>query len=322
MVLLDNGGRPRAELDLAAPPADLTPLVEHLWIQDCARLSGDWRVVPDLAPHLLAIVSDAGGARTIRVVVVGPRSCAVSVDAANRVLTAGVRLQPGVLRALTGVPACELADRAVAIDQLFPARTLADLEIGPDTPAPHLLHELIRLTRRTVRGRLVASPLLPDAASLARRVDRLAACLGTPTRSLRDRAHREIGLGPKRMLRVLRLHAALHIARRSSLSGAPLSWTQVAYAAGYADQPHLTRELRALLGETPVTWAARGTAATGATRRTSPTSTMRPADVADTAADAVDVADAAGASHPADAVDGAEARRSAVSFKTPPLIAR
>ena len=77
---------------------------------------------------------------------------------------------------------------------------------------------------------------------------------GEATRSLRERAHREIGLSPKRTLRVLRLHSALHARRYGR------SWAQVAYAAGYADQAHLTRELRALLGETPSAWQARASA--------------------------------------------------------------
>lgn len=51
------------------------------------------------------------------------------------------------------------------------------------------------------------------------------------------------------------MHAALHAAR-----GPGRSWSDVAYVAGYADQPHLTRELRALLGETPSAWKTRGSA--------------------------------------------------------------
>jgi AraC-like DNA-binding protein len=38
------------------------------------------------------------------------------------------------------------------------------------------------------------------------------------------------------------------------------SWAAIAAMAGYADQAHLTRELHALLGETPSAWRARGSA--------------------------------------------------------------
>jgi AraC-like DNA-binding protein len=57
------------------------------------------------------------------------------------------------------------------------------------------------------------------------------------------------------ILRVLRLHAALRAAWKDDVP-----WSAVAYLAGYADQAHLTREVRALLGEAPSAWRARGSA--------------------------------------------------------------
>jgi AraC-like DNA-binding protein len=79
---------------------------------------------------------------------------------------------------------------------------------------------------------------------------------------LRERTHREIGLSPKHILRVVRLHAALHAARKPGAS-----WSDVASRSGYADQSHLTREMRDLLGETPSSWRTRGTAVSFKTRQ-------------------------------------------------------
>ena len=53
------------------------------------------------------------------------------------------------------------------------------------------------------------------------------------------------GLGPKDHQRVMRFRASLASAER----GAPLA--VAACEAGYADQPHLTREVRRLSGLTP-----------------------------------------------------------------------
>jgi AraC-like DNA-binding protein len=61
----------------------------------------------------------------------------------------------------------------------------------------------------------------------------------------------EVGLAPRRLLRIVRLHrvpGACHLRPR---------WADLAADAGYADQHHLVREFRSLLGETPVSWLAR-----------------------------------------------------------------
>jgi AraC-like DNA-binding protein len=70
----------------------------------------------------------------------------------------------------------------------------------------------------------------------------LADGLGLSERQLRRRCLELFGYGPKVLDRVLRLERALAAARR----GAPFAL--VAADAGYADQPHLAREVRALAG--------------------------------------------------------------------------
>ena len=253
MVLLDQGGRAASEFDIVAPPADLSGVMEHLWVERRARGVSGWRVVPDASPHLIAAVTASGPTRVIRVQLVGARSCAATIDVTRRVFTVGVRFRPGAVPALVDASAREFVDRSVAIADVVNSDVLTELELGPDAPPSVIAHELIGLVRRACRRR-PARTFLRDAVPTTLTVAELARQLREPTRSLRERAHREVGLSPKRMLRVLRLHAALH-ARRSGYS-----WSAVAHAAGYADQAHLTRELRALLGETPSTWQARGSA--------------------------------------------------------------
>ena len=53
------------------------------------------------------------------------------------------------------------------------------------------------------------------------------------------------GYGPKTLARILRMRRALDLAR----AGAPLA--EVAVRSGYADQAHLTREVRDLAGVPP-----------------------------------------------------------------------
>ena len=254
MVLLDQGGRQTTEVNILAPPADLSRLIEHVWVKRGTHTtSSDWRVVPDASPHMIAVVT-AGYSRAMSVRIVGARSRGMSIDATRRVLTVGLRFRPGALSAMVDASAEEFVDRSIAVDDVFHRDLLSGLELSADAPAPLIFQELIRLTRRACRRRTLRT-IVPDPVSPWLKVGELARSLGEPTRSMRARAHREIGLSPKRMLRVLRLHSALHAARDRARS-----WSEVAHLTGYADQAHLTRELRALIGETPSTWQARGSA--------------------------------------------------------------
>jgi AraC-like DNA-binding protein len=254
MVLLDHGGRHADEITLIARPNDLDDVVEHLWIRNDRHPEPGWRVVADASPYLLATVAACGDTRVLRIAVVGARAHAATIDVANRVLTVGVRLRPGALPILTGCSAREFRDRSVLAESVFTRDVLADLELSHDAPVATITRDLVRLVRRAVRRR-AAGTTLPVSALRLESVGSLATWLGTPTRTLRERTHREIGLSPKRILRVVRLHTALHAARRAGAS-----WSDIASRAGYADQSHLTREMHDLLGETPSSWRARGTA--------------------------------------------------------------
>lgn len=252
-MLLDQGGRDSSEVELLAPPQDLETSVEHMWIQGGHGTVTTWRVVADTSPYVIASVAESAGSRCIRVEFIGARTRAADVDVTNRVLTVGVRLRVGVLPALTGASAREFVDRAVRVENVFRSTLLSDLELGHDAPPHVIVRALVQLLHRLPRPE--PSPVIPDPASPIATVREFAERLDTPTRTLRDRMQHLTGLRPKHLLRVLRLHTALQAARRGDLS-----WSGIAYVAGYADQAHLTREVRLLLGETPSQWKERGSA--------------------------------------------------------------
>ncbi|MEU4751642.1 helix-turn-helix transcriptional regulator, partial [Micromonospora tulbaghiae] len=72
-----------------------------------------------------------------------------------------------------------------------------------------------------------------------------AAEVGLGERALHRRSRALFGYGPKTLARILRMRRALDLAR----TGAPLA--EVAVRSGYADQAHLTREVRELAGVPP-----------------------------------------------------------------------
>lgn len=96
-------------------------------------------------------------------------------------------------------------------------------------------------------------PLLGEVVARLRAgegVAATAAAVGLGERRLHRLSLDAFGYGPRLLGRVLRLQRALALSRRG------LAQAEVAYAAGYADQAHLTREVRALAGVTPGAYAA------------------------------------------------------------------
>ncbi|CAL9562415.1 hypothetical protein SUDANB58_04668 [Streptomyces sp. enrichment culture] len=160
---------------------------------------------------------------------------------------AGVRFHPGTAPALLGVPAHELRDRRVDLADLWPAarvRRLAARVNAAADPAGALEHLALDLAART--GPLDPLPRRIVAALAAgRSVAETAEALGIGARLLHRRSLAAFGYGPKTLARVLRLRRALALAR----DGVPLAET--AARAGFADQAHLTRDVRELTGLPP-----------------------------------------------------------------------
>jgi AraC-like DNA-binding protein len=114
-------------------------------------------------------------------------------------------------------------------------------------------NERFRIVEAWLAGRAASARAVPRELALAwdalRRggmpVARLAAALGWSERRLGRRFTAEFGLPPKRAARLLRFERAARLLR----GGVPAA--EAAARAGYADQPHLTREVRAFAGLSP-----------------------------------------------------------------------
>lgn len=159
-------------------------------------------------------------------------------------VAAGLRFAPGRLPALLGVPASAVRDRRVPLALLHPdlaRRATARLELGGPA-APVLADLALALPGGSADPglRAVAARLTAGASAAA-----TADALGWTTRSLHRRCLAGFGYGPAVLRRVLRFRRAL------ALLHAGLPPADVAARAGYADQPHLTREVRALAGVPP-----------------------------------------------------------------------
>lgn len=155
----------------------------------------------------------------------------------------GVRFRPGVAPALLGLPASAITDAHPDIDELGRqafADRLQDQLSAAESPADLLEQAVCKELRR---DRL--DPAVPDLVAGLRRGETVAALserFGLTERSLHRRSVAAFGYGPKTLQRVLRFQRALRLVRGGR------SYADTAFESGYADQPHLAREVRALAG--------------------------------------------------------------------------
>jgi AraC-like DNA-binding protein len=209
-----------------SPPAALRDLIECVWVVDGPPEAV--RVLPDGCMDLLRMDG--------RIMVAGPDTTA-SVSPREGEPFVGLRFHPGVLPRLLAVPASELRNERVALTDVrsgLPrhrsltelAAALASNEPRPET-APWSLALLGRVTRSLAAGSAVAG---------------VAREIGWSNRTIQRQCTSVYGYGPATLRRILRFRRAV------LLLGDGLPPTEVAARTGYADQPHLHREVRDLAG--------------------------------------------------------------------------
>ncbi|MDQ6732412.1 MAG: helix-turn-helix transcriptional regulator [Actinomycetota bacterium] len=155
-------------------------------------------------------------------------------------------------RRLLGVPVAELANRLVCLEDLlgpFAGELTEQLADAPDAAARHAVAQ--RLLAGRLREDCAGSPEIRRVLGRLRashgteRIEALAAEVGWSRRHLSSRFRAELGLAPKTVARLARAEYAAGLLR----AGRPL--VDVAYAAGYADQPHFNRDFREFVGCPP-----------------------------------------------------------------------
>lgn len=208
-----------------APPAALRDLVECGWVVDGPP--APVRVLPDGCMDLMRMHG--------QITVAGPDTCA-SVSSRAGDPFVGLRFRPGVLPRLLGVPASELRNQRVPLADVRPSggrHSLIELALtfAAERPraetAPWSLDVLGQVT-----GRLAAGS----------DVNAVAKDIGWSNRTLQRQCLSVFGYGPAMLRRILRFRKAVR------LLDSGLAHADVATRAGYADQPHLHREVRDLAG--------------------------------------------------------------------------
>lgn len=229
-----------------------------MWSLSAAAPAGGrtWpnRVVPDGCIDILFDLRRGAAS------VIGPMTRAICYRVTGPLDLVGIRFRPGGAAPLLDPEAAELRDLAPGVRETVP-RWRRVLELAERLPAlaPDARRRVaLEAVARWLDGARPGDAAVIEAARVARvsrgraTVGDLAGATDLTRRTLERRFRTAVGLTPKFALRVERFREAgrlLDLGTAASLSG-------VAFRAGYADQPHMTREITELAGVTPARWAA------------------------------------------------------------------
>ncbi len=171
----------------------------------------------------------------------------------------GVRFRPGGAYPFFGTPS--LSDEPCAPAEL----RVLHARVGEAKGA----EEWVAILERWLAGRHARARLSPITAAALREinggaaslsVESLARRLDASDRHLERLFRQQVGYAPKQLARILRARRAKGVVADSPA----LPLCEIAYALGYADQAHFTREFKAVIGITPAALRAALRARAGA----------------------------------------------------------
>ena len=207
-----------------------------LWHQSLGADVSPQRILPD---GCMDLIWDGR-----RLLVAGPDTAARWHPGPAGTRYVGLRMSGGLGPALLGIPADQVVDQCPDLDQLWDPAAARELSEQVACDPPGALERWLSAAAAErpadPLGRRVHT-MAVSGLSVAAMADRT----GYSPRQLHRRCVPLFGYGPRRLARILRLGRALDHAR----AGRPLA--DVAATCGYADQAHLTHEVRSLTGATP-----------------------------------------------------------------------
>lgn len=235
-------------------------------VREQALPTGTMELVIDLDDDHLSVGNRDEAMRTMR----GPMVCGVYseyfvIDSSRPSPILGVHFKPGGAFPFLGVPADELRNIHVSLDDIWgplahelrerlhglaPQQLFATLE--------HYLMAFVRSGRRRYGGTLEQHPAVahaiarlgaPDSPSVAS----VAGDTGFSMRRFIELFRQEVGLTPKVFARVMRFQRVLERVHAQE----DIDWTDAALSCGYFDQAHFIHDFRSFSGLNPTTYRAR-----------------------------------------------------------------
>lgn len=252
------------------PSRPLGDFVELFWLYDgMPGANGRERLLPTGTVELVIGLRDDTGCIYPRdrdddpLVFRGPAVCGphaeyFAIDSVSTITVIGVHFKPGGAFPFLGVPAGELQNRHVSLDDLWGSYADEVHTRVLEAPTPEgkirALEEglLGRLLQPLERHGAVDFALREFSRPTTRLVSDVTSQIGMSSRRFADRFRDEVGLTPKLFCRVRRFQDALRRVHRRE----QVDWADVALDCGYFDQSHFNHDFRAFAGLSPSAYLA------------------------------------------------------------------
>jgi AraC-like DNA-binding protein len=248
----DQGAR-KFHLALHAPSPNLAFFVEHYWTV-AWDLRGQEPYLQENLPHPSVNLTIEPGRARITGVVTGRFSYLLKDEG----WVFGVKFRPGAFYPFVQTPAARYTDRTLPLTEVFGAAGVAleqAMRVAADDQAAIGQMEAFLRQRSPERDEQVALVNQIIALIVAERtitkVDDVVNRFALSKRTLQRLFSRYVGVSPKWVIMRYRLHEA---AERLA-GGEVADWRELAFALGYADQAHFSKDFRAIVGSSPAEYA-------------------------------------------------------------------
>jgi len=242
-----------------APPADLSPFVLEFWEYDVSPAVDylPMQIYPNGCVLLRFNVTALG----VEPVIYGPslRNAMKSLFLPEWTIF-GAALRPNMAYHLLGLSLSELSDQRLNMESVWPNRTeVICSKIAQAQSFSERTVVFSQFLRNAMRCDVEPSNdflnvfhdivTMPEAGP---NLDGILKRHGTNGRMMRRHFAKYLGIGPKRMERLVRFQRGLDLMRRDSDVNLALISNQL----GYSDQAHFSRECQAMVGMTPSRFAS------------------------------------------------------------------
>lgn len=186
-------------------------------------------------------------------VLVGPQLSRVNIRVHQKLNAIRVDFLPGGMYRLLGIPMIELADGGFDAHTFFgpEIQDINDqlsesdnLEEGKHLVETFLLRRILKFTHRLPIDVALNTMLRSEGVLTIEKAASLA-CMSI--RQFERKSLERLGMNPKMYSRILKFSKAYRLHE----AFANLTWTQIAYDAGYFDQMHMIRDFRMFAGANP-----------------------------------------------------------------------
>ncbi|CAN5119134.1 AraC family transcriptional regulator [soil metagenome] len=186
-------------------------------------------------------------------VVLGPQYSRVNLKVHDHLRAIRVDLLPGGMYRLLGIPMHELFDDGFDARDFFGAemrdindqlKYIKDLEQGKNIVEKFLLDRITNLKEKLPFDSALRV-LFKNHGNMS--MDRTASLSCLSLRQFERKCQERIGMNPKTYARILKFSKAYRLHEAFP----HLSWTSIAYEAGYYDQMHMIKDFRVFAGVNP-----------------------------------------------------------------------